>query len=110
VVFLGTPFQGSNETFRTAAQQRAIVAGMANGQGAADLVSFLQQDYKLDEVVQQFCETVKTPQFNFPVTCFYETLESDFRGLRKHLPIELADRLKQDSGIVSYGSIHLNGQ
>ncbi|KAI1839817.1 hypothetical protein JX266_013975, partial [Neoarthrinium moseri] len=81
VVFLGTPFQGSDETFRTAAH-------------------FLGQDHKLDELVQVFRETVRKPQFSFPITCYYETLASDFRDLRKQLPPDLASILQQDSGIL----------
>ncbi|KAF7524554.1 hypothetical protein G7054_g11381 [Neopestalotiopsis clavispora] len=100
VIFLGTPFQGSDETFRTAAQQRAIVAAMTNKQGSDDLVSYLQQDHKIDELVQVFLETAKQPQFSFPITCFYETLESNFQGLRWKLPPDLASKLEKDSGVL----------
>ncbi|KAF7540975.1 hypothetical protein G7054_g929 [Neopestalotiopsis clavispora] len=100
-IFLGTPFQACHSTFSTAAQVRALVAANAGGQSAEELASYLNQDYKLDEVVQRFREVVKIKEFTFPITCYYETLASDFRSLHKYLTSGLFEEVRlEDSGIT----------
>jgi hypothetical protein len=106
VVFLGTPFQGSHESFYTATQLRLAVAIQEGGEASSELLKYLRNDVggrgELDELVQRFREVIEHQRFKFPMVCFYETQSSDFTKVIKDLPTEYAKQLNSDhTGIVS---------
>jgi hypothetical protein len=106
VAFLGTPFQGSHESFYTAAQLRIAVALQMGGEASVELVNYLRSDGEgvgqLDELVQRFCEMAADGELTFPMVCFYETQRTDFSKIVRDLPPEFAEQLDHDNtGIVS---------
>jgi hypothetical protein len=105
VVFLGTPFQGSHESFYSATQLRIAVAITMNNEVSTGLVDYLDTDNhereKLDEVVQLFCEMINKKQIEFPVLCFYETKTTNFTRVLEKLPRGYARKMKGAIGLVS---------
>lgn len=103
ITFLGTPFQGTHETFGAAVDIRVLVALEAGGQGANKLVHYLRKEdgghKELDELVQVFREMVNSR--SVPIVCFYERQRSDFRVLRERLPSDYNHLQLEDFGIVS---------
>ncbi|KAI0414058.1 ARM repeat-containing protein [Xylaria grammica] len=97
-VFLGTPFQGSDQSFYSAAQQRLVVALSAGGEVSNQMVEYLNNSDgkrgELDELVQRFRELHLQEAFKFPMICFYETRETDFTKVIDKLPREYVSCLR----------------
>jgi len=95
VAFLGTPFQGSDEGYLSAAQLRIAVARSMGGETSDELVQYLKTDAsrELDELVQRFCEMIRAKEFSFPIICFYETQWTDFTKVIKNLPLPFVKQL-----------------
>ncbi|KAI1739554.1 ARM repeat-containing protein [Xylaria scruposa] len=108
IVFLGTPFQGSDEAFFNATQLRIEVAVSMGGEASDKMVKYLKNSNngkreldELDELVQRFRQLVADEKFNFPMICFYETRRTDFKKVINKLSPGYVARLKGDeSGIL----------
>jgi hypothetical protein len=63
-----------------------------------ELVKFLspQDRTQLDEIVQEFCEMINRDDIKFPITCFFETHQTDFRKVIQNLPDEFVKKLDKD--------------
>ncbi|GAW20848.1 hypothetical protein ANO14919_103600 [Xylariales sp. No.14919] len=100
-VFLGTPFQGSDQSFYNAAQVRINVALSAGGEVSKQMVEYLNNSdgerRELDELVQRFRELHRQKAYEFPMICFYETQETDFT--------KVIDKLSPEH-VSSLGSKH----
>ncbi|KAI0543567.1 ARM repeat-containing protein [Xylaria curta] len=108
IVFLGTPFQGSDNNFYNATQLRIAVAESMGSEVSDKMVKYLKNSENgrreldvLDELVHRFRQLTAQKKFNFPMICFYETHRTDFRKVIKKLPPEYVARLEGDeSGIL----------
>ncbi|KAH7111217.1 hypothetical protein EDB81DRAFT_671605 [Dactylonectria macrodidyma] len=96
-VFLGTPFQGTNQGFCTAAHLRVAVAVSSGSETTKELLTYLRNEPnergELDQLVERFCVMINHEQFIIPVVCFYETQETDFTKVIKDLPPEFVKGL-----------------
>lgn len=76
VVFLGTPFQGTDENLRAVTMVRirdAIESGRPSNEQLGRLLDDKHDRTDLDELVSKFSELIKQPKHQFPVVCFCET-------------------------------------
>ncbi|KAI2468563.1 hypothetical protein F4781DRAFT_397638 [Annulohypoxylon bovei var. microspora] len=105
IVFLGTPFRGSHESFYTATDLRLTVAISMAAETSGMLLKYLQsnhnEDDQLEELFQGFCEMVKQFHSKIETMCFYETHRTDFSKIITQLPSSFKDQLKgQTAGIL----------
>ncbi|KAI0103386.1 ARM repeat-containing protein [Nemania sp. FL0031] len=105
-VFLGTPFEGSNERFYDATQLRIAVAVEAGSEVSQEMVRYLENMDKggateLQELVRRFGEMAHSREWKFPIVCFHETHETDFTKVIKNLPRDYLRSLKgRERGIL----------
>ncbi|KAI1129789.1 ARM repeat-containing protein [Nemania abortiva] len=105
IAFLGTPFQGSNETFYDATQIRIAIAESMGGEASDEMVKYLRntdgERGELDEVVHHFCELIEQDDYKFTMFCFYETHVTDFTKVIGKLPEGFVRKLKgKPTGIL----------
>ncbi|KAI0855015.1 ARM repeat-containing protein [Xylaria cubensis] len=105
IAFLGTPFQGSHASFYDATQLRIAVAESMGGEVSNEMVKYLRNSddgrRELDELVQRFRELIEQEAFKFPMICFYETRQTDFRKVMRNLPRAFVQELGgRESGIL----------
>jgi hypothetical protein len=103
-IFLGTPFRGGHSGVVTAAELRIAIAMQMRAEVSNELVRYLNKDdnKELDELAQTFGDMVNKPHFKFPIMCFYETQETDFTSVIRHLSPKFRSQLGDDMrGLVS---------
>lgn len=90
VIFLGTPFRGSNLTGRRAADIR-YEAALAFGKACSpNMLQYLRQGSmhdpsELDELVTNFQSLITHRAFKFDIICAYETLTTKTSAYKKRL-------------------------
>ena len=90
VVFLATPFRGSNAA--TQAQWQVVVGGIMGKQASKRLIDALNKDDReLQTLTQSFAVLARTDSVQLPLYCFYETRNTEM--LRRLLSPSLANRL-----------------
>ncbi|KAI0446704.1 hypothetical protein F4803DRAFT_546853 [Xylaria telfairii] len=106
VTFLGTPFQGTDDFLLQITLLRisaAIDAGTESSHELAKLLRHNGNRRELDELVHKFCQVKDNPKYKFPVVCFYETLQTQFKGFLKRLPRDVVRILdSQGSATVQF--------
>ncbi|KAI1082000.1 hypothetical protein F5B20DRAFT_534045 [Whalleya microplaca] len=105
IVFLGTPFQGSHESFYNATSLRLAVAITMSAETSGGLLSYLRtqrdEDERLEGLFQCFCELIGQLESKIRIVCFYETHRTDFSKILKNLPTKFRKSLKgETSGIL----------
>lgn len=93
--FLGTPFRGSWDAGNAAAKIRVTIAeSAAKSEGrqiSRELIQYLRmgttiEPGPLDQLVDEFTQLVADNQFQFPMTCFFETAPTKHQALIDRFP------------------------
>ncbi|KAI1330729.1 hypothetical protein F5Y16DRAFT_362489 [Xylariaceae sp. FL0255] len=114
VLFLATPFNGSDERHINATSIRKAAAIKQNIKTSDNLTKLLggagARD-ELYELVQRFTNMNTHEDFKFPIRCFYETLPTDFSQVVKELEEDFRNQLGSDNKgvLVDKHSASLHG-
>jgi hypothetical protein len=101
IVFLGTPFRGSNKLAMTGAQLRVLVAGAFGAEISTNVMLELDiENGMLQELVEIFARLVSSKDHHIPVTCFFETRITDISKAIQNLPGWFRSVVKAQTSVI----------